>query len=133
MYGSYASYLLPNSTGYIYAISNEDGTMTDIATSYLYMDEFAEQLPSPFVKYGLIGTFDLDENAHVLRTYPQEDLNEAYITQKVISIDTMNIIYPIGSTYLTYNDSCPLQSLGLGIWTLETTISSNINVFKRVA
>ena len=133
LYGSYASYLLPNSTGYIYAISNEDGTMTDIATSYLYMDEFAEQLPSPFVKYGLIGTFDLDEDAHVLRTYPQEDLNEAYITQKVISIDTMNIIYPIGSTYLTYNDSCPLQSLGLGIWTLETTISSNINVFKRVA
>lgn len=33
----------------------------------------------------------------------------------------LNELYPVGSTYMTFNNSCPFNSLGIGTWELETT------------
>jgi len=33
----------------------------------------------------------------------------------------LNAIYPVGSTYMTFNNSCPFNSLGIGTWELEST------------
>jgi len=33
----------------------------------------------------------------------------------------LEALYPVGSVYLTYNNVCPLQTLGIGTWTLEST------------
>ena len=134
MYGFWESYVIPDRVGYIYVISNDDGTITDFATSFKYEDEIESLLPEGMTKYALIGTFTMDSTAHISRVYPSENINEAYITEKLLTNESLtellNIIYPVGAAYTTYNDSCPIQ---IGNWTLSTTIGNNIKVFKRVS
>ena len=48
-----------------------------------------------------------------------------------VSLTVLEALYPVGSVYITYNSVCPLQALGVGTWTLESTgivTSVNTNV-----
>ena len=52
-----------------------------------------------------------------------KDANTLYnITDDTdVSLTILEALYPVGSVYLTYNNVCPLQTLGIGTWTLEST------------
>ena len=52
-----------------------------------------------------------------------------------VSLTILEALYPVGSVYLTYNSVCPLQTLGVGTWTLESTgvvTSVNTNADNNV-
>ncbi|MBR4106183.1 MAG: hypothetical protein IKK52_02650 [Alphaproteobacteria bacterium] len=46
------------------------------------------------------------------------DANTRYYTDGGLSVSLLDVIYPIGSIYITTNSSCPLQALGVGTWEL---------------
>lgn len=46
------------------------------------------------------------------------DANTRYYTDGGLSVSLLDVIYPIGSIYITTNSSCPLQTLGVGTWEL---------------
>lgn len=63
--------------------------------------------------------------------------NELYITTDgEADYSMLEAIYPINSTYMTFDNLCPLSSL-FGTWnqsgTIMTSTSLTINVFKRIA
>lgn len=44
-----------------------------------------------------------------------------YSTPSDVSLEILSTLYPVGSLYITTNNTCPLQSLGIGTWILEAT------------
>lgn len=46
------------------------------------------------------------------------DANTRYYTDGGLSVSLLDVIYPVGAIYITTNSSCPLQTLGVGTWTL---------------
>lgn len=42
-----------------------------------------------------------------------------YSTPNDVSLEILSALYPVGSLYITTNNTCPLQSLGIGTWILE--------------
>lgn len=131
MKGYYGSALAPNIKGYIYIISNEDGSSPDIATSFYTGEEFENLLASiNYSKYALIGTFETNSESNVSLIYPEMDLAKSFISGNILSKNILDIIYPVGSAYLTFNDTCPLESLiSNSIW---EKIEGTPNTFKRL-
>lgn len=132
MIGSYGSALSPNSRGYIYVISDADGNSPDIATSYYTGTAFENLLAEiNYSKYALIGMFETDAQGNVASIYPQMDLAKAYATNSILTKDNLDRIYPVGSVYMTYNSSCPLEDMIEGSsWTMT---AGTPNEFRRIA
>lgn len=132
MDGYYGSSLAPNIKGYIYIISDENGNTPDIATS-IYTGTAFENLLAEinYSKYALIGTFETDNTGNVIINYPKMDLAKSFITNNLLTTDILEIIYPVGSVYMTYNNSCPLESMIEGSsWTMT---AGTPNEFRRIA
>lgn len=75
----YVASFSSNSYIYVYAISNEDGTMNDIATSYYNEEQFKGFLPIGFTKYALIKTFYINNEWDIEQINPNKDIKTAYI------------------------------------------------------
>ena len=131
MTGFAGSTLSQNVSGYIYIISNRDGTVVDIATSTYTGEEFEALLPEGFTNYALIGQFSTDGSSNVIDLYPSKDLATSFFNKEILTSDILNVIYPIGSAYTTFNETCPLQTLIEGSeWELQP--GDSMKVFKRV-
>lgn len=51
-----------------------------------------------------------------------KDANTLYnITDGGFDVSLLDVLYPVGSIYITTNATCPLQSLGVGTWVLESS------------
>lgn len=44
-----------------------------------------------------------------------------YSTPDNLALNVLDVLYPVGSLYLTTNNICPLATLGIGTWILEAT------------
>lgn len=49
------------------------------------------------------------------------DENKYYSTPNDVSLQILEILYPVGSLYLTTASTCPLATLGLGTWQIEAS------------
>lgn len=76
---TYKDFLTKNCDYYIYAIGNEDGTLNDIATSPYNEEEIANNLPTSYTKFALIGTFNTDENWNIKNIYPNKDITKSFL------------------------------------------------------
>ena len=101
MEGYIGSTMAPNTTGYIYVISNDEGNYTDIATSYHYDGEILPDesvfrissiLPQGYTKFKQIGIFKTDDNSKIWDVYPLEDINKFYINRNFVNQDQLNEI-----------------------------------------
>jgi len=91
----------PNSKGYIYVISNDEGTSVDIGTSYHYQGEVLSDgtifdittiLPEGYTKFKQIGIFQTDSESNIWDVYPLEDINKFYINRNFVNQDQLNEI-----------------------------------------
>ena len=101
MEGFIGSTMAPNTIGYIYVISNDEGNYTDIATSYHYDGEILPDesvfrissiLPQGYTKFKQIGIFKTDDNSKIWDVYPLEDINKFYINRNFVNQDQLNEI-----------------------------------------
>ena len=88
----YIASLASDSYIYVYAISNEDGTMNDIATSYYNEGQFKGFLPSGFTKYSLIKTFYINNEWNIEQINPNKDIKTAYIDGSINGIVSNNAL-----------------------------------------
>lgn len=88
----YIASLASDSYIYVYAISNEDGTMNDIATSYYNEEQFKGFLPSGFTKYSLIKTFYINNEWNIEQINPNKDIKTAYIDGSINGIVSNNAL-----------------------------------------
>lgn len=80
-----------------------------------------------------VGVIDQNNTSTAIKTWTgtkaqydaitTKDSNTLYnITDDTdVSLTILEALYPVGSVYLTYNSGCPLQTLGVGTWILEST------------
>lgn len=76
---TYSSPIVKNEFYYIYAISNDNGTLNDIAISKYNENEIGNYLPNNFTKYSLIGNVKTDENWKLYDIYPNKNIKDALI------------------------------------------------------
>lgn len=78
LYATHPSYVTKNNFYNIYAISNDDGSNVEIATSSYNEEELKDYLPTGYTKYGLIGSFETDEGWNICNLYPNKDIKDKY-------------------------------------------------------
>jgi hypothetical protein len=78
IYASHPSYIAKNGVYNIYAISDDSGTTTEIATSTYNEQELKDYLPTGYTKYAKIGSFETDEGWNIVKLYPNKDIKEKY-------------------------------------------------------
>lgn len=84
LYASHPSYIAKNGFYNIYAISDDTGLNTEIATSSYNEEELKDYLPTGYTKYALIGTFETDNEWNICKLYPNKDMSEKYIDGSLV-------------------------------------------------
>jgi len=90
MIGTQPVILEKSAKGYIYIISDDEVSKTDIAGSYYTGADFEALLPEGYTQYTLIGTFETNDESNISRVTPRLDIAEAYAKHEIATIDDLN-------------------------------------------
>lgn len=86
------TYLAQNICYYVYLISNENGSIVDVAISTFDENEFSNNVPDNFPRFALIGTFNTDNAYNIVNQFPITNFKRDWINGSLIGSINNNII-----------------------------------------